>query len=139
MFDVVPATVVATVTSSNNTQTKLNLFVDKWSNENALWNDIKVYLTWLTLATVANTSGLELITIRNSEWIIMTWVNWALTALTTAELVAGDNEITISYTAWSTYSPSYTVDMTDFEFTTSLAPATKFSGRLEKALTLVTR
>ena len=46
MFVVVPATVVATVTSSNNTQTKLNLFVDKWSNENALWNDHDNATSW---------------------------------------------------------------------------------------------
>jgi hypothetical protein len=43
-FDVVPATVTATVTSSDNSQAKLNLFVDKGENTTNNGDDISTYL-----------------------------------------------------------------------------------------------
>ena len=128
VFDVVPATVTVSVTSSTNTETKLNLFVDKWNNTNASDDAVKVYI----LDTVAHlvSEGANG-TIKSYTLTLNNKLVWIYTTATSSwgsfpsnindlELKAWNNTLTVSYTVDTTVAPnnpSYNVDLLRVEYT----------------------
>ena len=154
-FDIVPATIVATVTSSSNTQTKLNLFVNKWNNEDADGNDIKVYVQNITW-DITNPSSALLWLSLHMNWVKLAetdLTNWALGWAATYDdflLSAWDNEITINYyVSWAIQNPSYVVDLTNVMYVAdinwevtdidTLTWADHIFNRQQGVLNLVTR
>ena len=66
-FDLVPATVVASVTETSNTSAKLNLVVNKWDNKAATNTEYNVYLADLIIsdASAVNVNGLSSVKVEN--------------------------------------------------------------------------
>ena len=166
VFDVVPATVAASIVSSNNAQTKINLFVDKGNNVKTDDSDIKVYVKDLTVEQIANNGWLQWASLATADKNIGYYDNthacanwgtaqddWCILAGVTLddfELAAWDNEITVTYVVnWAMNNPSYTLDLTNVKYVTDathtfanhtamFALTNPFSNRM-KALNLVTK
>ena len=126
-FDVVPATVVVTLTSTSNTQSVLNYKVDKWENE-IDWNDIKVYVVDSILDTVSNNGWLTWLSVKLNGELILTAVYTAPTTATVTpavtdqnelELLNWDNEVIVTYVLdWDITNPSYDLDLLRVEYVT---------------------
>ena len=139
-FDIVPATVLASVTSSDSSETKLNLFVNKWDNKQADDSDYDVYVTDLMIGSItSNLNGLSSATIENNAWTTLVnysiayeqtscgagtktwwkiWDNYFCVTITPVSttisdylLRNGNNEFTISYTPGTATNPAYTIKL----------------------------
>ena len=151
-FDVVAATIKVTKdASSTDSQTKLNLFVDKWSNETANGDPLKVYAIDLIANIISNNWWLASMTIaKDGVTLASVAADWIRTMNPSAtindfELNGGDNTVTITYVeaAWIT-NPSYSLELTNAKFvdnatwsadptdvTTLLATTPAFYSRLD--------
>ena len=164
VFDVVPATVTATVKEQTASKAVLLFSVNKWDNTKTSSNPFDLSVNALTLDVTANNKGLSSLTIKNGngvtiynttnnsvactagDTLLVTKRDWTnALCLHKVNAAASDYDIedgteyTFTYMVWDANTPSFTVDLTDVEVANTYTDATLLSNRMETALPLLNK
>lgn len=137
VFDIVPATVVASIKDSST----IALTVNVGSNKTSTNNQVKTTLGGLTFSVPSSNGGLMSFRVEKEDGTAVgTYTSTgAATLFTGFELGNGENLLKIYFTqSGSITTPQYLVKLTDVTYTGNVVADT-FSSRLPSALTVINK